>query len=68
VNFYAEFVEQKQNIGVRCVAFTSATNILAVMGFVYFAVKHCVEFVVNTMQFQIALYAAELSATNVVSK
>ena len=49
-------------------AFTSATNTSAVMGFAYFVVKHCAEFVVNTMQFQIALYAVELFVTNVASK
>lgn len=68
MSFCVEFAGHQQIIDARCVASTSVTSILAVTESVYFAVKHYVNFVANTMQFQIALCAVGLFVINVVFK
>lgn len=68
MNFYAEFVVHLQTTSVGYVVSTSATSILIVEVFAYFVVRHCADFVVDTMQSQAVQYVVESFVTSVVSK
>ena len=68
MSFHAEFVVHLQTTSVGYVVSTSATSILMVEEFAYFVMRHCADFVADTMQSQVVQYVVELFVTNVVSK
>lgn len=68
MSFRVEFVVRMQITSVGYAVSIFATSISMAMEFVYFAVKHYADFVIDIMQSQVVQYAVELFATNVASK